>query len=189
MTAMGGWGTIPESMRGLRRWVPAILAAGASAILLLQSQAKQGFWSRSPGNVIFYVAIGGLALKPLKDAAIRAVAWRDSTLKRRIRATLAGALVRMVDELHLNWKEVGVAAYFVRWRLAVQENPTRVRLHVLEQVARERIRNPRHAKMIWTIGKGLVGQCWKTEDEVAWVRDAAWAWDSRRKRRRRTPPT
>ena len=141
-------------MRLIFRLVPLFAGVLAGVVIALHSTDVVAF---DRGQLIAVIIV--LALVSFVEGVERVVGGLviADRLKqgRQFSETLRALLVELVDKTQVDWKSISVSAFLVerRWRWFGPEQ--------LRRVGRERIRStPRTSKVVWTRGKGVIGQCW-----------------------------
>jgi hypothetical protein len=92
-------------------------------------------------------------------AALNAREAREEKLKGDAYTALLVALAKIADKANVSTRAIGLNAYIVRRPLFWPWNPYQARL------ARVRLSSfPPASTIVWTKGKGFVGECWRSQD-------------------------
>jgi hypothetical protein len=109
------------------------------------------------------VVFAGMALAVTTAglAAFNAWAARQEKLKSDAYAALLAAAAKIADAASVSVRQVGLSAYAVRRPIPRLWHPYQARL------ARVRLANfPPPSTIVWTRGKGFLGECWAKQDRV-----------------------
>jgi hypothetical protein len=86
---------------------------------------------------------------------------RTVQFTKAVSEALRSALVQIVEQSDLEWTEVGLNAFLVRSPAVPWQES------FLERVGRERIKShPTPSSVHWTLGKGVIGQCWERGTDI-----------------------
>lgn len=120
-------------------------------------------WALPAIAVVGVHSIGSLIEGPIREA----LGVRRHLDERDVNEILTATLVRL-DELdeRLVWKQLGIHAFVVRWRVRWTDRP-----HIRKELVRAgRVRINNNAgggiHIAWTMNKGFIGECWAKRRDV-----------------------
>jgi len=144
-----------------RVYWPLILGATQAMVSLVIPYLKGDYQQFSPRA--WAVVIAGLALAVATAGLAAFNAWgaRQEKLKSDAYAALLAAAAKIADAAVVPVRLFGLSAYAVRRPFPRFWNPHQARL------ARVRLANfPPPSTIVWTRGKGFLGECWAKQDRV-----------------------
>jgi hypothetical protein len=142
-------------------YLPLALGASQASIAFLIPYLK-GDYQKFTARGWAVVALGViLALTTAGLAAFNAWAARQEKLKGDAYAALLAAAAKIADAAVVPVRLIGLSAYMVRRPFPRLWHPYQTRL------ARVRLANfPPPSTIVWTRGKGFLGECWAKQDRV-----------------------
>lgn len=143
------------------RWLFPLLLGALQGLAVVGSRA---FSEGTVGRQWSYILLGVVTLAQAFLAAWNAERAHRARLETDAQASLYAALTKLTDKIGMKPAKVALHAFVVRRRWRRLWTP----LHV--QVARIKPGDSRPpSTIVWTRGKGVIGECWRQKHEVVFV--------------------
>lgn len=150
-------------MKKLLPWI--VIFVNISGTVLLGLKAQGIIQVLDSWQIL--LAMGASVSKPVVDRLIDHFSeGREASRLRRRRSIDALVLGGLVDIIKLNekklpWDKVGISVFVVRrrrlWFVGVER---------LDRVTRAKVGVSNPSSIVWTRGKGVIGECWETGEDV-----------------------
>ncbi len=134
-------------------------AASGTAVLALKSLGWRSFDDHE-----IVLALSAIEIRTISDpiwsffAERRHSRWQK--FSHGIEGILRAAFLVITEKRTIEWQTLGINAFLVR-----RHFPRFWELH-LDRVANVRIRQVGRSRVVWTKGKGVIGQCWVEQADV-----------------------
>lgn len=148
----------------LRTGVPfrVVVATAAAAALILEGVVGFGAWTTAPTwlliSLVVFLALVGLR-DNLREIARRRRAKEEHEQRDEVSKYLAAAMLNVTKIIGVPTEQLGMSVFLVR------KAPPVVGEAYLHRYRRYRFVDfPAPSGVDWTIGKGAIGECWRTMD-------------------------